>query len=252
MGSFMKRKQINWPQVEAEYRTGTYSNRGLAARYGISEGAIRHRVKIKGMTKDLKATTQERTKKRLRSSHAREQKTKCVNKNDGRRRENKTPIINPPTTIEQKEAELALTESATKEAVNTKVTVVEIHRLDIKRARTLLEMQIAELALVTVTQAELTKMAEEQCITINDDGVQVKDFKKLMLFNRALSLNERSATLRNLSFVLEKVITLERQAFGIEDIDTKDDGSPDTILIGDYRPEDGLTEDDEGSEDESL
>jgi hypothetical protein len=239
----MKRKKIDWPKIEAEYRTGTYSNRALASKHGISEGALRYRIKNRGLTKDLKTLTQERTEKRLRSSPACEQKNrvrkqKRADKSDGRRKENKELIINPPVTKEQIEAELALSEAAIKEAVDTKVTVIETHRLDIHRARVLLEHLLAELALGTITQDEINEIADEMATKTNSKGEEVTDAKKLLRFKRALSLNTRSATLRNLVIVLEKVVTLERQAFGINEEFGKEDGSPDSIILGEWPLED--------------
>jgi len=226
------RTDIDWATIEAEYTTGQLSNRALAAKHGISEGAIRLRVKKLGLTKNNKAATQKRTKSKIRKINIRK-----ASKMRSAHLSEQAPVQNPPTTIELIEAELVRAEQAVDDAVNTNIQVIEVHRLDIKRVRTLLEMMMAELALYTVNQEELEEIAHEQATSEDENGKKSTDYQKLNRFMKALSLNDRSGTLRNLAMVLERVIAKERQAFGIVDEIEPDDGSPDVILIGDYRPD---------------
>jgi hypothetical protein len=60
-----KRKRIDWERIEAEYRTNTFSTRALAAKYGCTETAIRHRAKQYGWSKDLTESVRKETNARL-------------------------------------------------------------------------------------------------------------------------------------------------------------------------------------------
>ena len=48
-------KDIDWANVEADYRAGIKSNVAIANEYSVTEGAIRKRAKKESWVKDLKA-----------------------------------------------------------------------------------------------------------------------------------------------------------------------------------------------------
>ena len=45
--------KTDWDAIEREYRAGQLSNREIAARFGVTEGAIRKKAKTEGWQKDL-------------------------------------------------------------------------------------------------------------------------------------------------------------------------------------------------------
>ena len=58
-------KNIDWAACEADYRTGTFSNRQLAEIHGCDEGAIRYRAKKYGWVKDLSQAVRQATQAKL-------------------------------------------------------------------------------------------------------------------------------------------------------------------------------------------
>ena len=60
-----KRPKIDWEACEGDYRSGTFTTRALAAKYGCTEGAIRDRVKRYGWSKDLTESVRKETNAKL-------------------------------------------------------------------------------------------------------------------------------------------------------------------------------------------
>lgn len=59
------RRQVDWAACEADYRTGTFSNRQLAEIHHCTEGAIRDRAKRYGWVKDLSEAVRRATHAKL-------------------------------------------------------------------------------------------------------------------------------------------------------------------------------------------
>ena len=55
-----QRKQIDWEKIEVEYRAGVLSLREIAARHGITHGAIRKRAQRDDWDRDLSAKVRAR------------------------------------------------------------------------------------------------------------------------------------------------------------------------------------------------
>jgi hypothetical protein len=60
-----KRRIIDWPAIEREYRTGIYSNAELARTYGVDRTAISKRASRHGWKRDLSARVRERTRQKI-------------------------------------------------------------------------------------------------------------------------------------------------------------------------------------------
>lgn len=60
-----KRSDIPWDEIEKEWRTGSTSNRQLGRDYGVSEAAIRKRVKVEGWQRDLRDKVKRQLKNEL-------------------------------------------------------------------------------------------------------------------------------------------------------------------------------------------
>lgn len=60
-----KRNPVDWQACEADYRTGTFSNRQLAEIYKCTEGAIRDRIKRYEWVKDLSDSVRKETNAKL-------------------------------------------------------------------------------------------------------------------------------------------------------------------------------------------
>lgn len=66
----MTRQKYDWEKIEAEYRTGRFSNRQLETMYGPSEATIRNRAKKFGWKKDLTDAVRTRTKEMTTAGQA--------------------------------------------------------------------------------------------------------------------------------------------------------------------------------------
>ena len=63
--NFADNQTTNWLSIEGEFRAGIESNRCIAERYGVTEGAIRKRAKNHGWMKDPSGLKRERVKAQL-------------------------------------------------------------------------------------------------------------------------------------------------------------------------------------------
>lgn len=68
MGS---RKQIDWEAIEKEIRSNQLSIREIARQFGVSEGAIRKRIKAKGIKRDLAEQVRKRVREKIVRSEVR-------------------------------------------------------------------------------------------------------------------------------------------------------------------------------------
>lgn len=60
-----ERRRVDWDAVERDYRTGSFTLRELAAKYGGSHQAIAKQAKVKGWTQDLTKAVRAATNARL-------------------------------------------------------------------------------------------------------------------------------------------------------------------------------------------
>jgi hypothetical protein len=87
--------------------------------------------------------------------------------------------------------------------------VLAIHRAELQVARDLASLLIAELVAASAEPAQL-----ELAIEVETEGERSPARRNAML--KAVSLPGRAVTLRDLATTLQRLIALERQAFGIE------------------------------------
>ena len=59
------RKRVDWDAVERDFRTGKFTQRELADKYGVTHGAIGKRAREKGWQKDLTAEIRQATNAKL-------------------------------------------------------------------------------------------------------------------------------------------------------------------------------------------
>ena len=190
----------DWEKIELDYRAGIRTLRQIASENGISEGAIRKRAKRDDWTRDLSERIQEKAEQLVRKEAVRS---------------------------------LVRTESAVTERVLVEVNAQAVadvrlaHRSDIHRARRLTNSLLDELE--KQTDPDTLVMLEElgELLRREDDkGID----KKNDLYNKVLSLGERSKTMKTLAESLQKLVDMERTAFGMDkEVEKKDD--PLTALL---------------------
>lgn len=179
-------KRPDWEAIESAYRAGVMSLREIASQHDISEGAIRKRAKRDDWSRDLNAKIKARSDDMVRKQEVRS----------------------------QVRSETALSERVLIEATAEVITNVRMeHRGDIRRARELANVLFDELSAECADVAALEKLGELM-IEPDDNG---RD-KLNELYRAVISLPERVKSAKALSETLKNLIGLERQAYGLDDM----------------------------------
>ncbi|ELB3891643.1 hypothetical protein LLY23_04580 [Morganella morganii] len=179
-------KRPDWEAIESAYRAGVMSLREIASQHDISEGAIRKRAKRDDWSRDLNAKIKARSDDMVRKQEVRR----------------------------QVRSETALSERVLIEATAEVITNVRMeHRGDIRRARELANVLFDELSAECADVAALEKLGELM-IEPDDNG---RD-KLNELYHAVISLPERVKSAKALSETLKNLIGLERQAYGLDDM----------------------------------
>lgn len=186
-------KAVDWERIELDYRAGIKTLRQIAEENGISHVAINKRAKRDGWTRDLSAKIQ---------SKADELVTK--------------ELVTKTVTTETKMAERQVIEVAAQAVADVRLA----HRRDIHRARNLANALLDELEKQTdpITLALLTDLGD---MLRNPDD---KGMDKLNdLYHAIIALPERSKTMKVLVESLQKLVDMERTAFGMDAKGADDD-----------------------------
>ncbi|MEQ5121285.1 hypothetical protein [Morganella morganii] len=179
-------KRPDWEAIESAYRAGVMSLREIASQHDISEGAIRKRAKRDDWSRNLNAKIKARSDDMVRKQEVRS----------------------------QVRSEIALSERVLIEATAEVITNVRMeHRGDIRRARELANVLFDELSAECADVAALEKLGELM-IEPDDNG---RD-KLNELYHAIISLPERVKSAKALSETLKNLIGLERQAYGLDDM----------------------------------
>lgn len=187
------KKPVDWQAVEAEYRSGSLSNRLLAEKHGVSEGAVRKKAKTQGWPKDLTKAVREAVRSELVRTEVR------------------TPNVGEREIIES--------------AAATGAQVVRTHRKDIRSAADLVGLLMSQLADAVVGREELEQAIEEE---VEGDEGPVKYQRRAKLM-RAVSLQSHAAIARDLSTAAKNLVGLERQAYNLDE--KPDEDSYDERLV---------------------
>jgi transposase len=179
----MAKEKVDWESIELEYAKGTTSNVKIAAMFGVSEAAIRKKIKQYAWTKDLRGKIKVAADRKVRESLVREKSAR-----------NK---IN-----EAKQVDIA---------AETQSIVIISHRKDIGRSRNLGTKLLFELEAQTENPelfeqlGELMKSPDENFDKLNE------------AYKKVISTTGRIDNYKKLMESLRYVITLERQSHGIVD-----------------------------------
>ncbi|HIH5555746.1 TPA: hypothetical protein ACYR7K_003146 [Morganella morganii] len=179
-------KRPDWEAIESAYRAGVMSLREIASQHDISEGAIRKRAKRDDWSRDLNAKIKARSDDMVRKQEVRRQ-------------------VRTETTL----SERVLIEATAEVITNVRME----HRGDIRRARELANVLFDELSAECADVAALEKLGELM-IDPDDNG---RD-KLNELYHAVISLPERVKSAKALSETLKNLIGLERQAYGLDDM----------------------------------
>lgn len=179
------KRRTDWDAVERDYRTGKFTLRELAEKYGVSHQAIGKQVKTKGWTQDLSTAIKRATNAKLVAE--------LVDKE-----------------VAKGGQEVAKTVLA---AAELNKQVILKHRGDISKTNSLAMDMLNELSLTTHKQSEIEELFEKVTGEMAGPALQAaqQQFKDFM------RVHSRVGSVHKLADTLAKLQTLERRAFGIAD-----------------------------------
>lgn len=175
------RKNIDWERIKADYRAGQFSIREIARQHDLSDKSIRKRAKSENWTQDLSQLVKEKVRSELVRT-----------------------AVRTETGVELTDDEII------DEAAARGVLIVRGHQKAIGEAMELFAVLMLELK-------ESTRLREEIEADIEIATADDKDGRRRARMLAAVSLSGRVAVLRDLSSSMKTFVTLERQAFNLED-----------------------------------
>lgn len=176
----------DWERIEADYRAGLLSLREIAEPNGITEGAVRKRAKRDGWERDLGAKIKAKADALVRKDAVRSE----VRSTD------------------------AASEAQIVDANAAAIVAVRLgHRTDIRTGRELVRKLLAEVTAIT----DRTDLIEslEQALAAED--AEERGTKALEALQRVTSLPGRVGAVAKLAEALKNLVTLERQAWGLDE-----------------------------------
>ena len=178
------RQSRDWEAIERAYRAGILSVREIASQHGITHGAINKRAKKEGWDRDLKAKIKAKADA-LVSKRA----------------------VSTEVSTRSADTEREIVESNATAIANVRMA----HRGDIRRSRGLVNKLLDELEGLT-DNAELFEALGEMMESPDDNGLdRLND-----LYHKVISLPSRSKTMKDLADTLKTLVSLERQAYDLE------------------------------------
>lgn len=190
----------DWEKIELDYRAGIKTLREIAADHGISHGAINKRAKRDGWSRDLSAKIAAKADELVSKS-----------------------AVSTPVSSESRIAERDLIDANAQAIVSVRLS----HRKDIQRSRRITMGLLEELEQQTgVENVALLEQLGELMRREDDRGQD----KLNDLYQKIISLPGRAKTMKDLGESLRVLVTLERQAFGLDDKDQKPQDSLTTLL----------------------
>ncbi|MGP5493374.1 hypothetical protein ACTXNC_01580 [Psychrobacter celer] len=193
-----KKVKANWEAIELAYRANVKTVAQIAEDFNVKDSTLRSRAKRNGWSRDLG--------KRIRL-----EADKIVNANAVKREVGRLENMDN-TTVEE----------------NAKLTAsIRIsHREDIGKARALSMMLLDDLKAQIGT--ENRKRLEDLFIAALK--AEVIDASALEAYERVTSLSNHVRVMKDLADIMNKFVTLERQAYGLDDTDSSPVDALTTLL----------------------
>lgn len=192
-----KRRDTDWEAVERDYRTGSFTDRELGAKYGCSHTAVQKHAREGQWQKDLQGAVKAATAAKLAEAEVSKVASEKVAKQ----------------VAKQVASAIPATSQVVAALAEVNFQVLTRHRGDIKSTRDLAMDMLHELRLGTHSPEEL-----EGLFRLATEGAGDED--KLAItqsFRDLMKLHNRVASVHKLSDTLSKLQSLERKAFSLDD-----------------------------------
>ncbi len=186
-------KKVDWDEIERLYRADLRTNAQLAREFGVHATTITRNAKKKGWTKDLKQRIKERT-----------------------------------NALVQKRAVKALAsdDQTIEENAQINANIKMAHRQDIGDARSIAMTLLDDLK----SQIGTDNRQRLEDLFIAALKAEVIDASALEAYERVTSLPTHVRVMKDLADTMTKLVTLERQAYGLDDEDNSPADALTTLL----------------------
>lgn len=175
----------DWERIENDYRAGILSTREIAAACGVSHTAINKRAKKEGWVRDLKAKIQAKADE----------------------------LVSRRMVSSEVSTQRAATERQIIEAGAERIAQVRgEHRADIQRVRTLALGLLGELEGQSASLEDLAALGE----MLREPDEQGQD-RRNDLYMKIISTPSRIDSAKKVAETLKHAITMEREAYGLDD-----------------------------------
>lgn len=175
----------DWERIECDYRAGILSTREIAAASGVSHTAINKRAKKDGWVRDLKAKIQAKADE----------------------------LVSRRAVSTEVSSQRAATERQIIEANAERIAQVRgEHRGDIQRVRTLALNLLGELEGQSANLEDLATLGELLRNPDEDGNDRRND-----LYLKIISTPSRIDSAKKVAETLKHAITMEREAYGLDD-----------------------------------
>lgn len=198
-------KRPDWEAIESAYRAGVMSLREIASQHDITHGAINKRAKKEGWERNLKEKINQKAEA-------------LVSKRE----------VSTKVSTEKAISERILIEANAEVIANVRME----HRGDIRRARELTNNLFDELSAECADVPALSKLGDLM-FSPDDNG---RD-KLNEIYHSIISLPERVKSAKALSETLKNLVGLERQAYGLDDVQPNKTASQLSDLMDDLSKE---------------
>lgn len=200
-----KENAIDWDAIERQYRLGKKSNKQLGEEFGVDHSSIGRRAKKCGWVADKSQEVDAITNSLL------------IQNASGNANPNATP-----------------TQLEVKAAAQTNADVVLEHRKDIGRSRALFRGMLEELEVASSEQGkqlivELVEVMSPQAEDEDGIAAAARAGRMQRLLERVTGTPQRIDSAKKLVEMLEKLVRLEREAFGIDNSKGGEGGVEDVL-----------------------
>lgn len=178
----------DWERIELDYRAGIKALRQIAEEHGITHGAINKRAKRDGWERDLS-----------KKIHAKADA--LVSR----------AAVSTPVSADTRMKEQAVVDANAHAVADVRLA----HRRDIHRARRLTNALLDELE--RQTDPDTLVLLEELGELLKTPDEKTGRDRLNEVYQAVISLPERSKTMKVLAESLQRLVDMERQAFGMND-----------------------------------
>lgn len=193
--SLQLRTKADWDSIEPHYRANIRSLREIGAEFGVSDAAIIKHARKAGWARDLDAKIRAKAEAKVSAA-----------------------AVSAEVSVANRAKESAVVEANAELICQTRMR----HRADIRRSQSLFAVLLGELEVGSSPEGQglieaLMKATAPAPEDESDEQKKSRERRTRQLLERVLALPDRVDTFKRLIETQDRLIQLERQAFGITD-----------------------------------